>query len=104
MPAGEARDAAMKAVLVGWAKTDPVAALAKIDLVPPGAEDDYFGSDVGAQVLGEAAKRDWDGTVSWLREHPGKLGARSLNGMMSALSHRLNVDPAGTMQIGRAHV
>ena len=98
MPAGEARDAAMKAVLVGWAKTDPVAALAKIDLVPPGGEENNFASDIGAQVLGEAAKRDWDATVSWLREHPGKLGASSLNGMMSVLGHRLNTDPAGTMR------
>ena len=98
MPEGEARDAAMKAVLIGWAKTDPVAALAKIDLVPPGGEENYFASDVGAQVLGEAAKRDWDATVSWLREHPGKLGAQSLNGMMGVLGHRLNTDPAGTMR------
>ncbi len=98
MPAGEARDAAMKAVLVGWAKTDPVAALAKIDLVPPGGEENYFASDVGAQVLREAATRDWDATVAWLREHPGKLGASSLNGMMGVLGHRLDVDPAGTMR------
>ena len=98
MPAGEARDAAMKAVLVGWAKNDPVTALAKIDLVPPGGEENYFASDVGAQVLREAATKDWDATVTWLREHPGKLGSSSLNGMMGVLGHRLNVDPAGTLR------
>ena len=98
MPAGEARDAAMKAVLVGWAKTDPIAALEKIDLVPPGGEQGYFASDVGARVLREASARDWDATTTWLREHPGKLGTSSLNGMMGVLSHRLDVDPAGTMR------
>jgi hypothetical protein len=98
MAPGEARDAALKAVLVGWAKTDPVAALGKIDLVPPGGEDMYFASDVGAQVLREAATRDWDTTLTWLRDHPGKLGAQSLNGMVNVLSHRLGVDVAGTMR------
>ncbi len=98
MPAGETRDAAMKAVLIGWAKSDPVAALGKIDLVPPGGEENYFASDVGAQVLREAATKDWDTTITWLREHPGKLGASSLNGMMGVLSHRLEVDPGGTMR------
>ncbi|MEO7318345.1 MAG: hypothetical protein ABIZ56_05095, partial [Chthoniobacteraceae bacterium] len=98
MPAGEARDAAMKAVLIGWAKSDPVGALAKIDLVPPGGEENYFASDVGAQVLREAATKDWDATVTWLREHPGKLGTQSLNGIMGVLGHRLNVDPAGTLR------
>jgi hypothetical protein len=98
MPPGEARDAALKATLIGWAKTDPAAALARIDLVPPGGEENYFASDVGAQVLREAATRDWDGTVKWLQEHPGKLGYSSLNGLVNVLSHRLNVDPAGTMR------
>jgi hypothetical protein len=98
MPPGEARDAALKASLVGWAKTDPAAALARIDLVPPGGEEMYFASDVGAQVLREAASRDWDATVKWLRDNPGKLGFSSLNGMMNALGHRLGVDPSGTMR------
>lgn len=98
MPAGEARDAVLKAVLTGWAKTDPIGALTKIDLVPPGGEEKYFASDVGAQVLREAAKQDWDGTLRWLQEHPGKLGAQSLNGLMNVLSQRLGTDPAGTMR------
>ena len=98
MPAGEARDVAIEGALIGWAKNDPVAALGKIDLVPPGGEQGYYASDVGARVLREAATRDWDATVTWLREHPGKLGAASLNGMMGELSHRIGVDPAGTMR------
>ena len=98
LEAGEARDTALKAVLTGWAKTDPVAALGKLDLVPPGGEEMYYASDVGAQVLREAAKKDWDGTVRWLREHPGKLGRSSLDGLQSTVSQRLNADPAGTLQ------
>jgi hypothetical protein len=98
MPPGEDRDAVLKAVLTGWAKTDPLAALDRIDLVPPGAEENYYGSDVGAQVLREAGKKDWDGTLEWLRDHPGKLGRTSLDGLRDALSHRLAVDPTGTLR------
>jgi hypothetical protein len=99
IPVGEARDAALKAALIGWAKTDPGAALDKIDLVPPGGEEMYYASDVGAQVLREAAKRDWDGTIRWLREHPGKLGRSSMDGMQDVLSQRLNTDPTGTLRV-----
>jgi hypothetical protein len=58
----------------------------------------YYASDVGAQVLREAAKRDWDGTVRWLREHPGKLGRASLEGLQTVVSQRLAADPAGTLR------
>jgi hypothetical protein len=98
MAPGEDRDAVLKAVLTGWAKTDPMAALDRIDLVPPGGEEGYYASDVGAQVLREAGKKDWDATVRWLREHPGKLGRSSLDGLQDALSHRLSVDPSGTLR------
>ena len=98
LPAGGVRDATLKALLLGWAKSDPAAALDKIDLVPPDAPLNSIGSDTGARVLHEAAAKDWDATVTWLREHPGKLGFQSLNGLMSELSHRLGVDPAGTMR------
>src|SRR6185503_18426722 len=79
-------------------KTDPAAALDKIDLVPPGGEEMYYASDVGAQVLSAAAKRDWDGTLAWLRDHPGKLGRTSFDGLQSVVSQRLGIDPAGTMR------
>jgi hypothetical protein len=98
MPSGEERDAVLKAVLTGWAKTDPMAALDRIDLVPPGGEEGYYASDVGAQVLREAGKKDWDGTMKWLRDHPGKLGRSSLDGLQDALSHRLSVDPSETLR------
>jgi hypothetical protein len=99
MPAGEARDAALKAVLAGWAKTDPIAALGKLDLVPPGGEENYHASDVGAQVLREAAKKDWNATLAWLRENPGKLGRSSLDGLQGEVSRRLGADTATTMRL-----
>lgn len=98
LPPGEERDAVLKAALTGWAKSDPLSALARIDLVPPGGEEGYYASDVGAQVLREAGKKDWDGTMRWLREHPGKLGRSSLDGLQDALSQRLAVDPTGTLR------
>lgn len=98
LPPGEERDAVLKAALTGWAKTDPLAALDRIDLVPPGGEEGYYASDVGAQVLREAGKKDWDATMRWLRDHPGKLGRSSLDGLQDALSRRLATDPSGTMR------
>jgi hypothetical protein len=98
MAAGEARDAALKGALLGWAKTDPVAALDKIDLVPPGGDEMAYASDVGAQVLQEAASKNWDATVKWLIDHPGKLGSSSLNGLQGALSKRLLKVPAATVR------
>ena len=98
MPPGEARDAALKGALTGWAKTDPVAALNKIDLVPPGGDEMAYASDVGAQVLREAAKKSWDATMRWLAEHPGKLGHSSLNGLQETLSKRLVKDAGATLR------
>jgi hypothetical protein len=99
MPPGEARDQALKAALTGWARTDPVAALGKLDLVPPGGDELHHASDTGAQVLREAAKKDWDATISWLRGNPGKLGHTSLGGLQGELSRRLGSDTAGTMRL-----
>ena len=98
MPAGEARDGVLKGALIGWAKTDPVAALDKIDLAPPGGDESYYASDVGAQVLREAGKKDWDTTLKWLQEHPGKLGRSSFSGLEGVISQRLNTDMAGTLR------
>ncbi len=98
MAPGEARDAALKGALMGWAKTDPVAALNKIDLVPPGGDVMAYADDVGAQVLREAASKNWDATVRWLVDHPGKLGSSSLNGLQGTLSKRLVKDAAATLR------
>lgn len=97
MSAGDDRDGVLKAVLIGWAKSDPVAALNKIDLVPPGGEEGYYNSDVGAQVLREAGRKDWEGTLSWLKDHPGKLGRSSIEGLQDVLSRRLTSNASGTL-------
>jgi len=55
-------------------------------------------TDVGALVLREAITRDWNGTLTWLREHPGKLGINSLDGMSDVIARRLGDDPAGTLR------
>jgi hypothetical protein len=97
LPVGADRDAALRASLVGWAKTNPIAALDHIDAAPPG-EDNSHASDIGAKVLAEAAKKDWDGTLRWLKDHPGKLGRTSTDGLMDVVSQRLNTDVGGTMR------
>jgi hypothetical protein len=98
MPAGEVRDNALREVLTGWAKKDPMAALDKLDLAPPGGSEMYHGSDVAARVLGEAAKKDWDGTLRWLEEHPGKVGRTGFDLMQDVLSKRMSKDLEGTLR------
>jgi hypothetical protein len=92
---GETRNAALSAVLVAWAKSDPFAALDHVHLLPSGPLNDN--SDLGAEVLSEAARKDWDGTMKWLSDNPGKLREASLEGLASAVSQRVNVDPIATL-------
>jgi hypothetical protein len=98
LSAGFDRDETMRAVLIGWSKIEPMAALERIEQVPPGDVEGYHASDVGAQVLREAGKKDWEATMSWLRDHPGKLGRSSLEGLQDTISHRLMHDPAATLK------
>jgi hypothetical protein len=98
LPPGEARDSALKATLTGWAKVDPLGALAKLDQAPPGGQEMYYGSDTASQVLGEASKKDWNATMEWLRQNPGKVGPNSLEGLQSSFTRRLKADPSGTMR------
>ncbi len=99
LPAGRERDLALRSVLIGWAKADPVAALGNLDLAPPGVDETTRGSDTGSEVLREAAKKDWDGTVAWLRDHPGKLGSDCIESMREGLTHRLATDTVSTMSL-----
>jgi hypothetical protein len=46
--------------------------------------------------LSKAAERDWEGTLQWLREHPGK-GANFYS-LADGLSERLNADLTGTLR------
>ena len=103
LAAGPARDDAVRGALIGWAKSDPLAALDHIEIVPPNSGEHFRNGemwisegDVGSQVLGEAAMRDWDGTLQWLREHPGKGGG--LTNLGGGLSQRLKADLTGTLR------
>ena len=107
LAAGAAREDALRAALIGWAKSDPFAALEHIDIVPPNSGEKYpmsskggwyAQSDVGDEVMREAAKQDWDGTMEWLRAHPGKFGEWGLTGLNDTVSQRLSVDLAGTLR------
>ncbi len=98
MPKGKTRDAISGAVLVAWAKRDPLAALNQVELLPAVRQNFNNGLDVGAEVLGEAARKDWDGTMRWLRDNPGKLDETSLEGLSAAVSQRLTLDPIATFQ------
>ena len=103
LAAGPARDDAVRGALIGWAKSDPLAALDHLEIVPPNSGEHFRNgdmwiseSDVGSQVLSEAARQDWDGTLQWMREHPGKI--TDSYGLSDALSKRLNADLTGTLR------
>ena len=107
LAAGPAREDALRAALIGWAKSDPFAALEHLDIVPPNSGEMYpmsskggwySQSNVGDEVMREAAKQDWDGTMQWLRAHPGKFGEWGLTGLNDIVSQRLSVDLAGTLR------
>ena len=91
----ETRFEIMRSVLRGWARTDPSAALDRVGLVPVGGDGNYLASSTGARVLREAAKENFEATVEWLRENPGKLGSQDLIGLSEAAQRRLVADPAG---------
>jgi hypothetical protein len=46
-------------------------------------------------VLKEAAKADFDATVSWLQAHPGRMSHDDMMGLADTVTQRLNADPAG---------
>jgi len=95
LPDGTDRDEVIRSALVGSAATDPVSALERVSLVPPGGRKGYFASTTGARVLQEATIVDFDATVSWLAAHPGRLSDEDLMGLASLVGEKLNADPAG---------
>ena len=101
-PSGAERDEMLRNALIGWARTDPLAALERADAVPPGGRSMYYASDAGAQILREAARRDFDGTLRWLQENPVRLGPEALQGLTDVVSRRLIADPHGFLDQLRA--
>jgi len=95
LPEGTERDEVMRAALVGAAAVAPVSALERVGSISPGGRKGYFASTTGARVLKEAALADFDGTVSWMATHPGRLGEEDLMGLAGAVAERLNAEPRG---------
>jgi hypothetical protein len=94
-PPGAGRDEMLRNALIGWARTDPLAALERADAAPPGTRSMYYASDAGAQILKEAARRDFDATLRWLQENPVRLGPDAFQGLTDIVSRRLIADPHG---------
>jgi RNA polymerase sigma factor (sigma-70 family) len=94
LPEGLDRDEVIRGVILGKAAVDPVAALDLVRIVPPGGRQNYYATTTGARVLAEAAKVDFDATVSWLQAHPGRMSNEDMMGMVEAVTKRLNADPA----------
>jgi hypothetical protein len=80
---------------VGAATVEPLSALERVSLVPPGGKKGYFASTTGARVLQAAGTVDFDTTVSWLAAHPGRLANEDLMGLANTVGEKLNADPAG---------
>ena len=102
-PEGLARDEWVRHALAGWATHDPLAALDRVDLVPPGGDQFQQTSNTAARVLKVAAEKDFDATLRWLKEHPGKLGQDSLSAIGDVISARMTADPAGFADFLRAN-
>lgn len=102
-PEGLARDEWIRHTLAGWATHDPLAALDRVDLVPPGGDQFQQTSNTAARVLKVAAEKNFDATLRWLKEHPGKLGHDSLSSMGDVISARMTADPAGFADFLRAN-
>ncbi len=92
---GADQDEVIRWALVGAASIDPVSALERVNLVPPGGRKGYFASTTGARVLERAATTDFDATVGWLATHRGSLGEEDLLGLASSVGEKLNAAPAG---------
>jgi hypothetical protein len=95
LPEGADRDEVIRMALLGKAAVDPVGALEAVGMVPAGGRYAHAESTTGARVLIEAAKSDFDGTVAWLTDHPGRFGREELMGLTVAVTTRLNEDAMG---------
>ncbi|MCI0538927.1 MAG: sigma-70 family RNA polymerase sigma factor [Verrucomicrobiales bacterium] len=95
LPDGVDRNEIIRAALLGKSAVDPVAALDRVGLIPPGGKQGQFASSIGARVLETAARTDFDATVNWIAAHPGRFGNDDLQGISSIVTDRLNADAVG---------
>ncbi len=99
----EGMDSIRRSVLVGWAHSDPAAALDHLNVASIGGSSTVFASDTGSAVLREAAQADFEGTLEWIGQNLGKLGQGSLKGLSEALGNRLQEDAQGVLDTLREH-
>ena len=92
LPPGPESDEVLRSAIIGKAGTDPVAALDMISLAHPGGRDGYFATSTGARVLNAAVNANFDKTVGWIANHPGRLSNDDLMGMAGAVTERLNAN------------
>lgn len=85
----------VRSAIYGKATIDPVAALDQVGSVPAGGRPGYFADTTGARVLREAADADFDATVRWIVNNPGRLSREDTLGIAEQVTDRLNADPAG---------
>ncbi len=99
------RDRLMQALLVGWAKSDPKAALERIDLAPPGGGSMSVGYTTAAQIVRAAAEKDFDVVLEWLPERGASSDPRGngIDGLKGELSKRFMADVAGTLDFITGH-
>lgn len=95
LPEGIDRDHIVRAALMGLAVIDPAKALESVSLVPPGGRPAHFADTTGARVLQKAAEANFETTMAWLRQHPGRLSSEDLVGLAHVVTERLNADTMG---------
>jgi RNA polymerase sigma factor (sigma-70 family) len=95
LPEGTDRDQIIRAALLGEAVVNPATALESVNLVPPGGRYAHFADTTGARVLAAASDANFEGSIAWLNDHPGRFGREDLLGLSREVTERLNADPAG---------
>jgi RNA polymerase sigma factor (sigma-70 family) len=95
LPSGIDHDEIIRNALTGLAATNPAGALDRASMVPAGGNPGYFATTTGARILSAAAEADFDATVAWLAEHPGRMSQEDMMGIRGPVSEKLNSDPTG---------
>ncbi len=89
------RNEVRREALAGLAATNPAKALDLAGTVPPLGSMVSSTHTTGARILAEAARADYEATLAWLKEHPGRMSDGDLWSMGAATAEKLNADPRG---------
>ncbi len=105
---------ALRGLLVGWAKSDPTAALDRLYLAPPGGTDKSTAEHpallltnsvrTAEMVIRSAAKTDFEATLDWMVNHSHQITIdHSVYGLSEPLGERLYADLPGTLAMITNH-